>query len=93
VAIEADRPTHFIQPGNAVDGRTQCRNRALAARGYAVLSIPYWEWQQLRGADSMQQYLLAKLQAAAQPTQAQRAAVAQPAPAARRRRVVRRPGS
>jgi hypothetical protein len=73
VAIEADGPSHFIRPGNTLEGGTKCRNRALAARGYAVLSIPYWEWQQLRGADSKQQYLLAKLQAAAQPTQAQHA--------------------
>jgi hypothetical protein len=97
VAIEADGPSHFIQPGNAVGGPTQCRNRALAARGYVVLSIPGWEWQQLRGADSKQQYLLAKLQQAGQPTQPQRAgstvAVVQPAPAARKRRIVRRPGS
>jgi hypothetical protein len=97
VAIEADGPWHFIQPGNTLEGGTLFRNRALAARGYAVLSIPYWEWQQLRGADSKQQYLLAKLQQAARPTQAQRAgsavAVVQPAPAARKRRVVRRPGS
>jgi hypothetical protein len=97
VAIEADGPTHFIQPGNTLEGATLFRNRALAARGYAVLSIPYWEWDALRGADSKQQYLLAKLQAAAQPTQAQAvsstAAVAQPAPAARKRRVTRRTGS
>jgi hypothetical protein len=96
VAIEADGPTHFLQPGNTLEGATLYRNRALAVRGYAVLSIPYWEWDALRGADSKQQYLLAKLQAAAQPTQAQRAgsaaAVVQPAPAARKRRVVRRPG-
>ena len=62
VAIEADGPSHFIQPGNAIGGPTQCRNRALAARGYTVLSIPYCEWDVLRGADSKQQYLLAKLQ-------------------------------
>jgi hypothetical protein len=47
VAIEADGPTHFIQPGDAVSGPTLFRNRALAARGYAVLSIPYWEWDAL----------------------------------------------
>jgi hypothetical protein len=97
VAIEADGPWHFIQPSNTPEGGTLFRNRALAARGYAVLSIPYWEWNALRGADSKQQYLLAKLQQAARPTQAQpagsTAAVVQPAPAVRKRRVVRRTGS
>jgi hypothetical protein len=41
------------------------RNRALAARGYVLVSIPYWEWRQLRGAEQKQQYLKEKLQAAA----------------------------
>jgi tetratricopeptide (TPR) repeat protein len=100
VAIEADGPSHFIQPGNSLTGGTLFRNRALAARGYVVLSIPGWKWQQLRGADSKQQYLLAKLQSLQQhtthPTQPQSAgstaAVQQPAPAACKRRVVRQPG-
>jgi hypothetical protein len=101
VAIEADGPSHFIQPGNTLTGGTLFRNRALAARGYAVVSIPGWEWKQLQGVAQKQQYLLAKLQGLQQhsthTTQLQPAgsttAVPQPAPAARKRRVVRRPGS
>jgi hypothetical protein len=64
VAIEVDGPSHFIQPGNSLGGTTMFRNRALAARGYVVISIPYWEWDALRGAEQKQQYLLAKLQPA-----------------------------
>eukprot|EP00877_Chromochloris_zofingiensis_P006782 jgi/Chrzof1/2357/Cz11g12050.t1 len=47
VAIEADGPTHFTFPDLQLTGRTQLRNRALAARGYQVISIPYHEWRDL----------------------------------------------
>jgi hypothetical protein len=67
VAIEVDGSSHFMQPDNSLEGGTMFRNRALAVRGYVVISIPYWEWRQLRGADQKQQYLLAKLQPALQP--------------------------
>jgi hypothetical protein len=63
VAIEVDGPTHFVWPERSLGGATQARNRALAARGYAVISIPYWEWERLRSAGQRQQYLLAKLHA------------------------------
>jgi hypothetical protein len=78
LAVEVDGPSHFLrQPRRAVDGRTRCRNRALAARGYSVVSIPWWEWRELaaggdgdrqrqqRQQQQQQQYLLDKLQAAA----------------------------
>jgi hypothetical protein len=64
LAIEVEGPSHFVQPNFTLSGSTLFRNRALAARGYALVSIPYWEWGNLRGADQKQQYLLAKLQAA-----------------------------
>ena len=104
LAIEVDGPSHFIQPGNTLEGGTQFRNRALAARGYVVVSIPYREWSALRGAAQKQQYLLAKLQPAlqaapSQPLQQQQqhatggqaVATGQPPPAARKRRVRRKP--
>jgi len=47
LAIEVDGPWHFVRHGNRVDGPTQYRNRALAARGYTVISIPHWEWNRL----------------------------------------------
>jgi hypothetical protein len=71
VAIEVDGPSHFIQPLRTVGGPTLCRNRTLAARGYVVVSIPYWEWETLRGVEPKQQYLLAKLQPALQQQQQQ----------------------
>jgi hypothetical protein len=66
LTIEVDGPSHFVQPGRTFDGRTLFRNRALAARGYVLVSIPYWEWDKLGGAAAKQQYLLSKLQAAEQ---------------------------
>lgn len=47
LAIEFDGPYHFCRPGKQPTGPTAFRNKLLAARGYVVLSIPYWEWQGL----------------------------------------------
>jgi hypothetical protein len=67
LAIEVDGPSHFVKPDGKVTGPTMFRNRALAARGYALVSIPYWEWNGLRSAVAKrQQYLLSKLQIAQQ---------------------------
>jgi very-short-patch-repair endonuclease len=58
LAIEVDGPYHFVWPDRRLDGRTQHRNRVLAARGYAVVSVPYYEWNDLKGSRERQQYLL-----------------------------------
>jgi hypothetical protein len=64
VAVEADGPTHFRQPDRGLTGPTQYRNRALAARGYKVVSVPFFEWQGLKGAAKRQQYQLRKFRKA-----------------------------
>jgi hypothetical protein len=61
LAVEVDGPSHFVSPGNRVNGPTQYRDRALKAWGYTVVSIPGWEWAQLKGTEQRQQYLLEKL--------------------------------
>ena len=64
LAVEVDGPTHFVNVGGRweVEGPTQYRNRALTARGYTVISIPWREWAQMKGAQQQQQqYLLDKL--------------------------------
>jgi hypothetical protein len=61
VALEVEGPHHYVQPDNTLTGPTQSRNRALAARGYAVISIPHWEWDRLRNPQQQQEYLLEKL--------------------------------
>ncbi|KAI8475369.1 MAG: hypothetical protein J3K34DRAFT_404699 [Monoraphidium minutum] len=66
LAIEADGPTHFLRPGREPTGDdTLARNRALAARGFVVVSVPWWEWREVRGAAAAQDsYLLRKVEAA-----------------------------
>jgi very-short-patch-repair endonuclease len=66
LAVEVDGPSHFVRMGGRweVEGPTQYRNRALAARGYTVVSIPGWEWRQLNGACQQHQYLQDKIKGA-----------------------------
>jgi len=46
LAIEVDGPTHFLQqPQHAPNGSTLLRNRLLAAHGWKVVSVPYYEWE------------------------------------------------
>ena len=61
VAIEVEGPHHYVQPDYTLSGPTLYRNRALAARGYAVISIPYWDWERLGNPQQQQEYLLEKL--------------------------------
>jgi hypothetical protein len=61
VAIEVEGPHHYVQPSRTLSGPTLSRNRALAARGYTVTSIPYWEWDALHSPQQQQQYLLSQL--------------------------------
>uniref|UniRef100_A0A383V6H2 RAP domain-containing protein n=1 Tax=Tetradesmus obliquus TaxID=3088 RepID=A0A383V6H2_TETOB len=71
LAIEADGPTHFLWPDRRLDGRSQHRNRVLAARIQVVVSVPYFEWDDLKGARQKQQYLLQLLNRAIQQQQQQ----------------------
>ena len=61
LAIEVDGPSHFVRPGRALNGPTQARNRALEARGYRVLIVPWWEWDALEGDKQRQQAYLVEL--------------------------------
>ena len=70
VAIEVEGPQHYVQPKRTLTGATQSRNRTLAARGYAVISIPYWDWDSLRSTEEQQRYLLTKLHTLQQPLSA-----------------------
>ena len=63
VAIEADSTFHFRQPDLQPTGPTQWRNRSLAARGYVVVSVPYWEWEPLPRSQHVA-YLESKVQQA-----------------------------
>jgi hypothetical protein len=61
LAVEVDGPGHFRQPDGGLMGIMLWRNKALAARGYKLVSIPSSTWEKLSG-DEQQQYLHGRLQ-------------------------------
>jgi len=61
LAIEADGPWHFLRPGRQVNGDTLARNRALARRGYVAVSVPWWEWAELKKSEQAA-YLTRKIE-------------------------------
>ena len=61
VAIEVDGPSHFC--GRTPTGATALKRRQLRAAGWALLPVPYWEWDALgSNAAAKQEYLRAALQ-------------------------------
>jgi hypothetical protein len=63
VCIEVDGPSHFTVGERRLPlGHTRLRNQLLAARyGLTVLSVPYWEWNELHGKQGTGQYLRMRL--------------------------------
>jgi len=61
IAIEVDGPTHFLLPdGRGVrkpNGHTLLKRRLLAAAGWRVISVPFFEWDGLHSAGERQAYL------------------------------------
>ncbi|KAI8475175.1 MAG: hypothetical protein J3K34DRAFT_517616 [Monoraphidium minutum] len=78
LAIEADGPARFLRPDGQPTGETQARNRALAARGFVVVTLPFWEWGPLRSDEAAQDaYLQRMVEAALQQAQPDLAALQQ----------------
>uniref|UniRef100_A0A383WDW8 RAP domain-containing protein n=1 Tax=Tetradesmus obliquus TaxID=3088 RepID=A0A383WDW8_TETOB len=61
VAVEADGPTHFRQPDGGLMGLTMYRNRALAVRGYRLVSVPYQAWNKAQRDEQREQQYLTRL--------------------------------
>jgi hypothetical protein len=59
-AVEFDGPSHFLASG-APTGATLLKRRHLQLLGHALVSVPYWEWDECRGAGEREQYLRSKL--------------------------------
>ena len=59
-AVEFDGPSHFLASG-APTGATLLKRRHLQLLGHALVSVPYWEWSECRGAGEREQYLRSKL--------------------------------
>ena len=60
-AVEFDGPSHFL-PSGAPIGATLLKRRHLQLLGYALVSVPYWEWDRCNGEREREQYLRDKLE-------------------------------
>ena len=47
VAVEVDGPSHFVGASQTPNGATLLKRRQLRAAGWALLPVPYWEWDAL----------------------------------------------
>ena len=59
-AVEFDGPDHFLA-SRAPTGATMLKRRHLQLLGYALVSVPYWEWSGCKGEGEREQYLKSKL--------------------------------
>jgi hypothetical protein len=57
LAVDPEGPRHYRKPDRGLTGKVVFRHRALAARGYQVVSVPYYEWKAMDDALKRQQYL------------------------------------
>ena len=48
VGVEVDGPWHFVGTSRTPNGATLLKRRQLRAAGWALLPVPYWEWDALR---------------------------------------------
>jgi len=60
-AVEVDGPFHFAQDGRTPSGSTLLKRKQLGQLGYAVVPVPYLEWQVLTSEEAKQGYLRDKL--------------------------------
>ena len=62
--MEFDGPDHFLACGRSPDGGTLLKHRHLRQLGYALVVVPYWEWDQVSGDEALKdEYLRGKLDA------------------------------
>ncbi|KAJ1478585.1 RAP domain-containing protein [Baffinella frigidus] len=58
-AVEVDGPWHFLEQGKSESpkGGTLLKHKQLRQLGYTVVSVPFWEWQALKGGQEQEEYL------------------------------------
>jgi len=61
LAVEVDGPSHFARGSRVQLGHAAMKHRHLQQLGYALISIPYWEWDALATSDDKVSYLHAKV--------------------------------
>jgi hypothetical protein len=66
VAIEVDGPSHFVGRTHAPTGATALKRRQLRAAGWALVPVPYWQWEAL-DATGQREHLLRELRNATEP--------------------------
>jgi hypothetical protein len=66
VAIEVDGPNHFVGRTHAPTGATALKRRQLRAAGWALVPVPYWQWNAL-DATGQREHLLRALRNATEP--------------------------
>jgi hypothetical protein len=57
VAIEVDGPSHFFGRTHKPTGGTLLKRRQLQSAGWALCSVPYFEWTALRDEEARKSYL------------------------------------
>ena len=60
-AVEFDGPHHFLECGLPT-GATLIKRHHLSKLGYTLVSVPYWEWNQVSNTADRQTYLKRRLQ-------------------------------
>jgi len=63
IALEVDGPFHFTANTHLPLGSTICRKKLLEARGWRVISVPYFKWAALESGEPQQRYLAGLLNA------------------------------
>ena len=59
--LDLTGPSHFLACGSP-SGATLLKHRHLRQLGYALVVVPYWEWDQVRGDEAAEvEYLRGKL--------------------------------
>ena len=61
VVVEVDGPSHFLNPDRVLNGASQFKHRFLAAAGWGVVHVPYFEWQAQVGEAQRLGYIAGKL--------------------------------
>ena len=54
IAVEVDGPSHFV--GRVPTGATLLKRRQLRHFGWRLVSLPYWEWDELNHCDKLKEH-------------------------------------